>query len=120
MCLPSIPASEPSSSTSTSDVLILITHLPPPRHLLLSLSDHLSSKSTFVVPAPFLRLALIVILYPILVLIIMSLMMFLIRDIVFVTVVPLNLQIVMVFHELVWQLLNPLLIKKLLGFLSDS
>jgi hypothetical protein len=45
---------------------------------------------TFVVPALFLHLILILILYLILVLTIMSLMMFLIRDTVFVTVVPLN------------------------------
>jgi hypothetical protein len=118
MCLPSIPASEPSSSTSTSDVLIPIT--PPPHHLLLTLPNHLSSKPTFVVPALFLRLVLILILYQILVLTIMSLMMFLIRAIVSVTEVPLNLQNAMVFHERVWQLLNPLHIRKLLGFSSGS
>jgi hypothetical protein len=32
----------------------------------------------------------------------------------------LNLQIAMVFHGLVWQLLNPLHIRKVLGFLSGS
>jgi hypothetical protein len=106
------------TSLSTSDVLIPIT--PPPHHLLLTLPNHLSSKPTFVVPALFLRLVLILILYQILVLTIMSLMMFLIRAIVSVTEVPLNLQNAMVFHERVWQLLNPLHIRKLLGFSSGS
>jgi hypothetical protein len=120
MCLPSIPASEPSSSTSTSDVLILIT--PPSTS---TSSTSYSSKPPII--QTYIRRS-------------RSIPTagpdpdpvpdsctnnnesndVLIRDTVFVTVVPLNLQIAMVFHGLVWQLLNPLHIRKLLGFLSGS
>jgi len=55
-----------------------------------------------------------------LVLTLMNLMMFVIRDIVFVTVAPLYLQIVMGFHVLVQLLLNHPLIKRLLVYLSGS
>jgi hypothetical protein len=67
--------------------LFPLHNLPLPHHLHLAPLNHISLRPTIVVPALFPRLALM----QILVLTIMSLLLFLIRDIVFVNVATLNL-----------------------------
>jgi hypothetical protein len=120
MCLPSIPTSESSSSTSTPDVLIPIT--PPST----SASSTFSSSKPPIIQTYIRRSRSIPTAGPDTDPVPDSCTNnsesndVLIRDIVFVIVVLLNLQIVMVSHELLLQLLNPLLIRKLMGFLSGS
>jgi hypothetical protein len=100
-------------------------------HLIdISLLNHLLSRPTLVVLALVQWMVLMMNLLLMLVLIMMTLMLFLmtyglvmsyrlIRDIIFVTVVPLNLLITMDFYMLLHSLLNHPLIRSLMVFLNS-